>query len=309
MLLFDTSVQNLYGPILTKPAIDDTTVGYRIAGNSTRARVCHFVRARVLTTYHFLSLHFNEADACILLNRCFEQLAHLTDSDNPWIQPIYRKFEEKIQVEREFQDQIFYPVYQQLGEYKQLIHSLNYQSEKQRPLQEYISQMPIVVQYKDFKTELSNPKNSHLSLNILRNVLQSFDLLKMTYLIYDLSQFYLLLHRTYAQLIERNELFTITLKELFERHENQSKNFQRENPNFTIVQNGIKAVNTYHAFSQGLIKPGACDKTQQFVIISIDTPISYLVTTDNHDEGDVIMRILRYFNDCLCIAERNFIYF
>jgi hypothetical protein len=294
LLLFDTSVENLYGSILTKTAVDDTTVTYRIVGNSIRAKVCHFVRARLLSTYHFLSIHFNEDDACILLNRCFEQLAQLTHPRNSWIKSIYTNFDEKIQIEQEFQDQIFYPIYQQLGEYKQLINNLDLQSSRETPLQDYISQMPILIQFKDFKTELSNPKNSHLSLNILRYILQSFDFLKMTYFIYDLSQFYLLLHRTYAQLIERNELFTMTLKQLYERSENQSKNSYQNNKHFSIIENGIKAVNTYHKFSNGRIQPGACDETQRFITISIDTSISYLITTDNHDEGDIIMRILRY---------------
>jgi methionyl-tRNA synthetase len=86
----------------------------------------------------------------------------------------------------------------------------------------------------------------------------------------------------------------MTLKQLYERSENQSKNSYQNNKHFSIIENGIKAVNIYHKFSNGRIQPGACDETQRFITISIDTSISYLITTDNHDEGDIIMRILRY---------------
>jgi len=167
----------------------------------------------------------------------------------------------------------------------------------QKNLQDYVSQMPVLIQFIDFKTELCNPKNSQLSLNILRTILDSFDFLKMTHLIYDLSQFYLLLHQTYTQLIEREEFSVIILQELYQRGEKnftQSNFSQQNNQHLLIIKNGIKAVNTYHKFTDGLIRPGTCDETQRFTTILIDTPIHYLVTTENHDEGDIIMRILRY---------------
>lgn len=160
--------------------------------------------------------------------------------------------------------------------------------------------MPIWIEFKDFKTELSHPRNSRLSLDLLRYILESLDFLKMTHWIYDLSQFYILLHRTYGQLIERNEFTAITFQELHDRAEKQAKGSNcfrcpiQNNKHLSIIQNGIKAVNAYHEFANGLIQPGACDETQRFTRISIDTPISYLVTTENHDEGDMIMRILRY---------------
>ena len=167
----------------------------------------------------------------------------------------------------------------------------------QKNLQDYVSQMPVLIQFIDFKTELCNPKNSQLSLNILRTILDSFDFLKMTHLIYDLTQFYLLLHQTYTQLIEREEFSVITLQELYQRGEKNStqSNFSHQNnQHLLIIENGIKAVNAYHSFADGLIRPGACDETQRFTTILIDTLIHYLVTTENHDEGDIIMRILRY---------------
>jgi hypothetical protein len=227
-------------------------------------------------------------------------MAQLTNQENLWIKPVYTKFEEKFQAEQEYQNKIFYPIHQQLAEYKKLINSFYLQSQIQKNLQNYVSQMPILIQFIRFKTELCNPKNSQLSLNILRNILDSFDFLKITHFIYDLSQFYLLLHRTYGQLIEQDEFSVITLKELHERsekHFNNSNRFRYPNQNnkhLLIIENGIKAVNAYHQFADGLIRPGACDETQRFTTISIDTPIHYLVTTENHDEGDIIMRILRY---------------
>jgi hypothetical protein len=232
-------------------------------------------------------------------------MTQLTYKENLWIKPVYTKFEEKFQAEKEYQNKIFYPIHQQLAGYKKLILSLHLQSQIQKNLQGYVSQMPIHIKFIHFKTELCNPKNSQLSLNILRNILDSFDFLKITYFIYDLSQFYLLLHRTYAQLVEREEFLVITLKELYEQSEkyfNNSNNLKYSNQNnkhSLIIQNGIKAVNAYHQFTDGLIRPGACDETQHFTTISIDTPIHYLVTTENYDEGNIIMRILRY--NLICI--------
>jgi hypothetical protein len=159
--------------------------------------------------------------------------------------------------------------------------------------------MPILIQFLHFKTELYNPKYSQLPLNILRHVLNSFDFLKITQLIYDLSQFYLLLHQTYTQLIKQDEFFSVTLRQLHELGQKNCNNSEhlryrnQKNNYLLIIQNGIDAVNAYHSFADGLIRPGACDETQRFETISLDTPISYLVTTENHDEGDVVMRILR----------------
>jgi hypothetical protein len=226
-------------------------------------------------------------------------MAKLTNQENLWIKPIYTKFEEKFQAEQEYQNKIFYPIHQQLEEYKNIINNLYLHSKIQRKLQDYVTQMPICIQFIHFKTELCNPKNSQLSLNILRNILDSFDFLKITHFIYDLSQFYLLLHRTYGQLITREEFSLITLKELHERSEKYFNNLNQNNKNLLIIQNGIKAVNAYHQFSDGLIRPGACDETQRFTTISIDTPIDYLVTTEDYDEGDIIMRILRYSLICI----------
>ncbi|CAF2702978.1 unnamed protein product [Rotaria sp. Silwood2] len=163
--------------------------------------------------------------------------------------------------------------------------------------------MPIIIQFTHFKTELHRLTNSQISLKILRHVLNSFELLKITKLIYDLSQFYLLLHQTYTQLIERSEFLTITLKQLYDRgqkHYNTSHYQKYQNEDKThqlIIEKGIEAVNIYHQFSDGLIRPGACDETQRFSIISFDTSVNYLVTNDNHDEGDIIMRIISVLVD------------
>jgi len=80
--------------------------------------VCHFVRARLLSTYHFLSIHSNQDDACTLLNRCFGQIAQLTNDENTCIKPVYTNHDEKFRGEQEYQNQIFYPIHQQLAEYK-----------------------------------------------------------------------------------------------------------------------------------------------------------------------------------------------
>ena len=266
--------------------------------------MCHFIRARLVSTYFYLSTRSNQEDACIILNRCFEQMAQLTlqTEQNPWIKPVYTQLDEKFKAQQEYQTKVFYPIYQQLAEYKKFINSLNSQSQIEKNLQDYVSQMPILIHFIHFKTELCNPKYSHLSLNILRYILNSFDFLKITQLIYDLSQFYLLLHRTYTQLIEREEFSDVTLNELYERGQKSIKNSNRfrypnqNNKHLSIIQNGIKAVNIYHQFADGLIRPGACDETQRFTKITSDTPIHYLVTTENHDEGDIIMRILRYIS-------------
>ncbi|CAF2853244.1 unnamed protein product [Rotaria sp. Silwood2] len=78
LLLFNESVENLHGPILATHAVADDTAVCRLAGNNNRTKVCHFVRARLLSTFNFLSIRSNQDDACILLNRCLEQMAFLT---------------------------------------------------------------------------------------------------------------------------------------------------------------------------------------------------------------------------------------
>ncbi|CAF4719416.1 unnamed protein product, partial [Rotaria sp. Silwood1] len=307
LLLFNESIQNLNGPILATHAIADDTAVCRLAGNSDRTKVCHFVRARLLSTINFLSIRSNQDDACILLNRCFEQMALLTinhqQAENSWIKPIFHTLNDELKAEEAYQNQIFYFVHEKLAEYKAYVNRLNLQSQIQTNLQDFINQMPITVQYLHFKTELHNPIHSELPLKILRNVLDSTDFLKITKWIYNLSQFYLLLHQTYTQLIEQDEFHKITLEELYNRgqkHYNQPHNFQyyhRNNDYSLIIDKGIEAVNTYHSFTDGLIRPGACDQTQRFTKITRDTPIHYLVTTANYDEGDIVMRILSVLID------------
>jgi hypothetical protein len=227
-------------------------------------------------------------------------MASLTQNPNSSIsKPIYTTLNDQFKAEQEYQNKIFYFVHEKLTEYKIYINELNLRSEIQKNLQNFIDQMPIIIQFTHFKTELHRPIDSQLSLKILRHILNSFDFLKRTKLIYDLSQFYILLHQTYTQLIERKEFLTITLKQLYDqsqKHYNHSYYQQYQNENKihrTIIDNGIEAVNIYHQFADGLIQPSACDETQRFSKISFDTPVHYLVTNENHDEGDIIMRILR----------------
>jgi hypothetical protein len=303
--LFNESVQNLHGPILAKHAIADNTPEYRLAGNSERTKVCYLTRARLLSTFSFLSIRSNRDDACILLNRCFEQMAFLTinhqQAQNLWIKPVFSTLNDELKAEQEYQNQVFYFIHQKLAEHKAYVNQLNLQSQIQTNLQNFITEMPINIQFLHFKTELHNPIHSQLPLKILRHVLDSTDFLKITKWIYDLSQFYLLLHQTYTQLIERDEFHVVTLEELYQRgqkHSNDLRQFQHQNRNNNyslIIDNGILAVNAYHQFIDGLIRPGACDQTQRFTKIARETPIHYLVTTANHDEGDIIMRILRYY--------------
>ena len=304
MLLFDESVQNLYGPILAQHAINDNTAQHRIAGNNIRTKVCHFVYARPMSTYHFLSIRSNEDDACILLNRCFEQMAFLTinhhQPENTWIKPLLNTVNEQLKAEEQYQNHVFYFVHQKLAQYKGYINQLNLQSQIQTKLQEFITEMPIILQFKHFQTELHNPIHSQLPMKILRHVLDSTDFLKITNWIYALSQFYLLLHQTYTQLIEKDEFHKITLNELCNRGEQHSDRhdhfYQQRNRNSNhslIIDHGIQAVNAYHGFADGLIRPGVCDRTQRFSTISRETPIHYLVTTNNTDEGNIVMRILR----------------
>lgn len=236
-------------------------------------------------------------------------MAFLTETQTSWIKPIYQTLKDQFQAEQEYQNKVFYFIYEKLNEYKTYINQLNLQSDLQKNLQNFIDQMPILIQYKHFKTELHHSLNSESSLLILRHILNSFDLFQITKLIYDLSQFYLLLHQTYTQLIEQKEFLNITLKQLFERGEKYLNHSQYQNDNKThqiIIENGIEAVKKYHQFSDGLIRPGACDQTQRFTIISFDTPIHYLVTNENHDEGDIIMRILRFMSFLIIIKNIEF---
>ena len=226
-------------------------------------------------------------------------MAFLTQNQSSWIKPKYTTKDEQLEAEQEYKDKVFYFVHNNLAEYRAYINQLNLQSEIQMNLQNFIDQMPIIVQFSHFKNELHRLINSQSSLKILRHMLNSFDFLRITKLIYDLGQFYLLLHQTYAQLIERNEFLTITLKQLYERGQKYYNGFyeqQYQNENKThrsIIDHGIEAVNTYHQFADGVIRPGACDETQRFTKITYDTPVNYLVTNENHDEGDIVMRILR----------------
>ena len=238
------------------------------------------------------------------MNRSFERMASLTmnrqQPENNWIKPVYTTLVDELNAEKQFQDHVFFHVHQKLEEFKAYINHLNLQSQIQTNLQAYIDRMPLMIQYQHFKTELHNPTYSALPLNILRYILNSPDFLSITQSIYDLSQFYLLLHQTYGLLVEREEFMTISLEELHQRgqeHYRQSAHLfggQRNNNHKSIIDSGIKAVNNYHKFTDGLIRPGACDATQRFTQISFETPVSHLVTTGNHDDSNIIMRILRY---------------
>ncbi|CAF1430588.1 unnamed protein product, partial [Rotaria sordida] len=305
LLLFDTSIENLCGRILSTSAIKASS-----AGNSDRAKACHFITARLLSTFHFLAAHLNEDDACILLSRCFEQMALMTiNQQNSWIKSIYSTLEDKLEAEKEYQIQIFYPVYQKLAAYRSYINHLNLQSQMQANLRDFINQLPITVQFKHFKTELHNPSHSELPLKILEHVLDSIDFLKMTKHIYDLGQFYLLLHQTYTQLIERDEFLTIDLHELVQRgqkHYNHCYHHSEKKNHSKIIENGLNAINTYHSFTGGLIRPGACDETQYFETVTPKTPVHYLVTTGNHDEGDIIMRILSNNTGVITLTDNNY---
>ena len=271
-----------------------------MGGTSLRTKVCHFVRARLFSTFSFLAIRSNQDDACILLNCCFERMAYLTiQQDSTWIQPLYEDIAEKLNAESRYQKEVFYPIYEQLTQYKTYVNRLPLQSQIQLDLENYISQMPVTVQKGHFRTEMHNPKNSHLTLGILQRFFDSSEFLQMTKYIYDLSQFYLLLHQTYAQLIEREKFIEITLKELHNRGKQHLTNYtflhrRHEVKNhMDIITKGIKAVNAYHTFTGGLIRPGPCDQTEYFEQISLDTPVHYLVTNENLDEGNIVLRILR----------------
>jgi hypothetical protein len=249
----------------------------------------------LLSTNLFLSLQLNQDDACLLFNRCFElfaQQSHQLDQ-NPWIQPIYKTKDDERLAERKFQQNILYPTYQKLIDYKRIINSLESKTEVQTKLQNYIITIPIQIEMIHFKTELSNSESNELPLKILRRLFDSFEFLKMTRLIYPLSQFHILLHRTFAQLIEREEFLQVSLEELYKQACQSSNRLHQQNEYKTIIENGIEAVNTYHQFADGQIRPGACDLTQRFETISMKTHVNYLVETDNPEDGNIIMRILR----------------
>lgn len=144
-------------------------------------------------------------------------MAFLTQNQYSWIKPFYTTIDDQLIAEQEYNDQVFYFVFNNLVEYKSYVNQLNPQLQIQTNLQNFIDQMPIVIQFRHFKTELNRLKNSQISLKVLRRTLNSFSFLKITTLIYDLSRFYLLLHQTYIQLIEQKEFSSITLKELYNR--------------------------------------------------------------------------------------------
>ena len=293
LLLYEDSDKNLHGPILAKHAVGATDHGGRMVGNLERTKVCHFVCARLLSTYHFLCMRYNQDDTCILINRCSERMAYLI-LQQPWIKPMYTTYDDQCNAEKQYQEHVFYFILQKLPEYKSQINQLSLQSQIQANLQVYIDQMPIVIHYEHFKTELHNPKHSSLSLDILRRILSATRFLEVTRLIYDLSQFYLLLHQTYSLLIEQDEFIEVTLEDLSKRAEQHSNIVDQHlrEQHHLIIKNGLNAVNIYHTFADGLIQPGACDETQRFEKVSIKTPIHYLVTNENPDQGDIVMRIL-----------------
>ncbi|CAF3231564.1 unnamed protein product [Rotaria sp. Silwood2] len=296
-LKLEETHDNLYHSILAKHAVNPTANLAGITKDSIRARTCYFVCTRLLSTNIFLRLQLNQDDACLLFNHCFELFAQHTRQldQNPWIKPLYKSNTEKLEAEKEFQNKIFYPTNKKLADYKQIINTLQSQSEPQTKLLDYASKMSIIIEVINFKMELCNPESSRLPSIILRRLLDSFEFLKMTRYIYALSQFHVLIHRTFTRLIEQNEFHTITLKELYERAYQSLNRLRRPNQQdkyYKIIEKGIEPVNAYHSFANGQIRPGARDITQRFETISIDTPISYLVETDSYDEGDIIMRIL-----------------
>lgn len=241
------------------------------------------------------------------MSRCFEQMARATlDHQQPannWIQPTYTTLDAELKAEGQYKDQVFYAVSQKLNEYKAYINQVDQQSQIQATLQEYINQLPIVIQYRHFKNELHSPAYSNLPLRVLRQTLDATDFLSITRSIYDLSQFYILLHQTYSFLIEKSEFIEVTLEEMHKRGQkrfNKSDNLlqgDRNGNHDVIIENGLRAINAYHGFTDGLIKPGACDETQRFEKVTNETPVHYLVTTENHDEGDIVMRILSVLVD------------
>ncbi|CAF3815136.1 unnamed protein product, partial [Rotaria magnacalcarata] len=314
LLLFQESVDNLYHPILAKHAVDPTAVDLRVEKTDLRGKVCYFVCTRLLATNMFLETQRNQDDACLLYNRCFELFAQFTRQLNqyPWIKPLYTNNNEKLLAENEFQSKIFYVTQKKLDEYKKTIDCIQSQSDAQTKLQNFITEKPIIIENIHFRIELCSPESSLLPLTILRRLLESFEILKMTRYIYALAQFHILLHRTFTQLIEQEEFYDITLNEVYKRA-SQSRNpliqISQEEKYRKIIDNGIEAFNAYHKFTNGQIRPGACDITQGFETISIDTPIGDLVETENYDQGNFVMRILSTLiachNNLLILLERE----
>lgn len=228
-------------------------------------------------------------------------MAYLTlQPDNFWIEPVYNDLEVKRNAEQTYQEEVFFYIHEKLAQHKTYVDRVQLQSPFQFELQKYISQAPINVRSTHFKTEMYNPRNAHLNLQILQKFFNSTEFLTITKYIYELSRFYILLHQTYAQLIERDNFSETTLKQLHDRAKEHLTNYthaQRQNEaknHMDIIKKGIEAVNAYHTFTGGLIQPGPCNRTQHFMEISVDTPVHYLVTNENPNEGDIVMRILRY---------------
>ena len=289
---------NLYGPILAEHAVDEKKHGDQIKNAGLRARVSYFVYTRIGPTKFFLEQKFGSDETCLLLTRCFEQLASLSrqPNDNKWIRPLLNLPDEQYQAEKGFQDKVFYQINQTLAENVQFITSLNTKSHIQKDLQDYIANSPIIVKFEHFQDELCNPEYSRLPLKMLRHLLNSFGFLGRTKYIYALSQFHQLLHRTFAYLIENEEFHEISLEHLYTKSREHFASLKQDSQSmkhWSIIQDGIEAVNAYHQFSGGQIRPGACEVTQTFKDISLTTPVSYLVESKNVDEGDIIRRILK----------------
>ncbi|CAF1176839.1 unnamed protein product [Adineta ricciae] len=304
LLLFSNSVLNLYGPILSPSAIVDRNAAFRQAGESLRSKTCHFVLARLLSTFHFLSLQSNQEDTYIVLTRCFERMASLTVDENQWIQPTYEVFSDKVIAEELYQTNVFYYVLDRLVTDRVNINQRILPCEIQLRLQEFTEQMPIVLNLQHFQTAFHRLNaQSSTSLQLLRFIFDSLEVLERTKYITNLARFYILLHQTYTHLISEDEFHQITLEELQIRAQTRSQHWNDtyddngQNDPYTIIARGIEAVNNYHEYTQGLIKPGACNRSQQFEKVSIDTPVSYLLTTNNDDEGNIIMRILSILVD------------
>lgn len=298
LLLYPNSVETLYHPILAKHAVDSEGKGEKMAGDNLRARLCHFVRARFIATNFFISQKSNQDQACILLTRSFEQLACLSQNrtENSWIKSVFQTHAEQRAAEEAFQQHVYYTVCTKLGEYSKIVYDLQSKTQAIRNLHDYISKIPITIGFEHFQTELCNPKYSALPLTILKRFFDSFDDLSLTKYIYDLSRFYLLLHRTYARLIEKDKFSTISLKELYERSQKHFRylgSINQADQHLSIIEKGISAVNSYHKAVGGQIRPGACDVSKTFEPIAFETPVSYLVQNEDPDEGDIIMRILR----------------
>ena len=305
MLLYESSINNLYHPILSKYATDRTARDEHIIEENLRGKICYFVCTRLLSSNIFLKLQSNQDDACLLFNRCFELFAQYSRQldQNSWIKPFYKTNNEKIDAEKEFQNKIFYSTHQKLIDYKKIIDKVQSQSPLQARLQDYISHIPFLVEINHFKIELCNPELTRLPLTILQRFLHSFEFLKMTRYIYALSQFHVLLHRTFTQLIEQDEFHQITLKQLYERASNRWRLHNEQNKYYTIIENGIEAVNAYHTFTNGQIQPGPCDISQRFETISMETSISYLVETENYEDANIVMRILRQVEKSLLMLK------